>query len=581
VLYRFWLKGPATGNAWKVVQDWSPASQWVWTNTPADAGAYTVYVYARDGKHAGPGGYDSALGAPFVLLAGNRPPVATALTPDRPSPQPAGAVVKWTATATDPEKDPLVYRFWLKGPATGNAWKIVQDWSPASQWTWATTPANIGDYSVYVYVRDGKHIGPGGYDSAVGESYTLLDPMAPRRVTAGTAARSSPTLLLAGDGYLMGYQSWELGRNNRGDVALQKFDPLWNKLKSIWVASSKAYEDSPSLAFANGYYYLAYASLEKGNMDIYVRKYDSNLNLVDTKQLTSAPSNQTSPSLIAVNNEFYLAYQSWETGPANGGDIFLTRFDQQWTPLLTVEVTDQKSYQDRPSLAFAGGSFYVAYVSRETGNQDIFLKRFDPGLNFLETKRMTTDSSDQDYPSLKWMNGQFMLLYASKKAGNYDIVLDRFFFDWKPVDSAVVVSGPGDQTSSSMLFSPLDGMYWVAYSSRDSAGQNIYVKPLKLSMPTGLKPCDIAVSFSSTRANMPYMMTVKFYNNYGQLADPADLSLSWSPQDAARKTDRLQRISPGTYQLSSVFGAKGDKSFRLGANIDGCISTKTVTVKVA
>jgi hypothetical protein len=156
VLYRFWLKGPSTGNAWRIVQDWSPANQWVWANAPADAGAYTVYVYARDGKHAGPGGYDSALGAPYVLIAGNRPPVVTALAPDKPSPQYAGAPIKWTATASDPENDPLLYRFWLKGPSTGNVWKIVQDWSPLNQWTWATTPADIGDFSVYVYVGTGS-----------------------------------------------------------------------------------------------------------------------------------------------------------------------------------------------------------------------------------------------------------------------------------------------------------------------------------------------------------------------------------------------------------------------------------------
>ena len=43
---------------------------------------------------------------------------------------------------------------------------------------------------------------------------------------------------------------------------------------------------------------------------------------------------------------------------------------------------------------------------------------------------------------------------------------------------------------------------------------------------------------------------------------------------------RLQRISTGTYQLKSTFGAKGDKSFRIAANIDGCISAKIVPVKV-
>jgi hypothetical protein len=363
-------------------------------------------------------------------------------------------------------------------------------------------------------------------------------------------------------------------------VALQKLDPFWNKLKSVWVASSKAYEDSPSLTFAGGYYYLAYVSAEKGNKDIYVKKYDANLNLVETKQLTSSLTDQDSPSLIALGNDFYMAYQSWDSGPDSGGDISLTRFDQAWTPILTAEVTDQKSYQDRPSLAFAGGNFYVAYVSRETGNLDIFIKKFDGNLNFLETKRMTTDSSDQDYPSLKWTNGQFMLLYATKKSGNYDIVLDRFLRDWKPIDSTVAVAGLGDQTASSLTFSPVDGMYWVAYASKDTSGQNIYVKPLRLSMPSVLKPCDIVISFSATRANAPYLLTVRFYNSYGELADPVDVSFGWSPQDAARPNDRLQRASLGTYQLTSVFGAAGDKSFRVGANIDGCISAKTATVKV-
>jgi len=582
VLYRFWLKGPSTGNAWKVVQDWSYASFWTWNNAAADAGAYTVYVYARDGKHAGTGGYDSAMGASYVLLtAPNLAPKLTSLNPDKPSPQMAGTLIRWTATASDPDKDAMLYRFWLKGPSTKGAWKIVQDWSAKNQWTWASTPADIGDNTVYVYVRDGKHAGTGGYDSAVGQTYRLLDPLAARMITSGSAIKDKPSLLFTGDGFLMAYQSWEQGSGNQGDIALQKFDPAWSKLKNLWVSSAKAYEDSPSLIYSQGYYYLAYVSAEKGSRDIFVKKYDGLLNLVDTKQLTSSPTNQDSPSLIAAGGDFYLAYQSWDTGSDSGGDLFITRFDPNWKALMTVQATDQKSYQDRPSLAFAGGNFYLAYVSRETGNSDIFLQKFDGALNFLEKKRLTVDSSDQDFPRLKWLNGQFMLLYATKKAGNYDLVLERFLQDWKPVDSTTVVAGPGDQTASSMTYSNLDGMYWVTYASKDSQGQNIFTKPLKLALPAGLKSCDIALSFSSTKAGSPYVLTARFYNNYGQLTDPTDLALSWSPQDAARSGDKLKRASAGTYQLASVFGAPGDKSFRLSANIDGCIAVKTANVKAA
>lgn len=59
----------------------------------------------------------------------NQPPENPTLTPDRSSPQLAGTTIKWTASATGPDGDPLYYQFRLKGPATGNLWTIMRDWS--------------------------------------------------------------------------------------------------------------------------------------------------------------------------------------------------------------------------------------------------------------------------------------------------------------------------------------------------------------------------------------------------------------------------------------------------------------------
>jgi hypothetical protein len=181
ILYRFWLKGPSTGNAWKVVADWSVNNQWTWTNSGGDSGEYTVFVYVRDGLHSPATGYDSALGASY-LLTPNEPPKLTALLPDKKNPQSAGTIVKWTATATDVNKDPILYRFWLMGPSTGNAWKVVADWSTKNQWTWNNAPTDAGLYRVFVYARDGKHAPATGYDSAVGMDYALLNQVVNKKV---------------------------------------------------------------------------------------------------------------------------------------------------------------------------------------------------------------------------------------------------------------------------------------------------------------------------------------------------------------------------------------------------------------
>ena len=172
IQYRFWLKGPSTGNAWKVAQDWSVKNQWTWTSSGKDGGAYSVYVYVRDGLHNPVTSYDSAIGAEYQLKV-NDLPLLTALSADKSSPQSAGTTVKWTAKATDANRDPIVYQFWLKGPSTDNAWKIVQDWSAKNQWTWKSAPTDWGSYQVFAYVRDGKHAPATAYDSALGQDYQL------------------------------------------------------------------------------------------------------------------------------------------------------------------------------------------------------------------------------------------------------------------------------------------------------------------------------------------------------------------------------------------------------------------------
>ena len=576
LFFRYWLKGPSTGGIWKPVRDWSTDPSWNWATSPRDVGTSQAQVQVRDGFHEGPFGWDDDAGALFTIQAPNQPPQLQSLILSPTSPQNAGTPVRVTAMAFDPDGDRLIYRFWLRGPSTGNSWKVVQDWSYSSSWLWTSSSADAGVYTVYVYVRDGRHQGPEGFDSSLGSYYVLANPLVTRKVTSA-ADGDMPSLLSTGDGYLLAYQSWELGRSNQGDVVLQKFDLNWNMQKNVWVARSRAYEDSPTLVSSKGYYYVAYVSSEPGNKEIFVKKYDPSLNLVESKQLTSSPAVQDSPSLLALGDNFYLAYQSWDTGPDWGGDIALTKFDAGWRPLLTVQTTKLQSAQGQPSLAFAGGSFFLAYVSGETGNKEIFQKKYDGSLRLTETRRLTLESSDQDYPSLRWLNGQFILLYCTKKGGNYDIRMERFLRDWTPVESAVVVAAPGEQTASSLVYGA-DGLYWLAYSSQDASGRNIYVKPLRLTSP--LKDCQIAASLSSARANSPYTLKLQFYNNYGELADPTDLSLGWSPEDAASKSDSLQRISLGTFQLKSVFGAAGEKSFRVAAVIDGCLSIRQLTARV-
>jgi curved DNA-binding protein CbpA len=94
----------------------------------------------------------------------NQPPVLTKLECDHPSPQISGSTIAWTARASDPDGDPISYRFWLKGASTANIWSPMTEWTKDNRWIWKTTSKNVGDNQIKAEVRDGYHAGTSGSD---------------------------------------------------------------------------------------------------------------------------------------------------------------------------------------------------------------------------------------------------------------------------------------------------------------------------------------------------------------------------------------------------------------------------------
>ncbi len=96
-------------------------------------------------------------------LPGNAPPVIASLISDKTSPQQAGSVVLWTANATDPDGDLILYRFFLNKIAT-------TDWQLSNQWPWNTSE---GEFQIEVRVRDGMHAGPNAADDKRSEALKI------------------------------------------------------------------------------------------------------------------------------------------------------------------------------------------------------------------------------------------------------------------------------------------------------------------------------------------------------------------------------------------------------------------------
>jgi hypothetical protein len=174
--YRFFLNG-------QPVTDWQPQNQFVWTSTDANVGENQLEVRVLDGKHAGQDSFDDSRNATFIINAPaaqvviekpevaaaklNESPSLSGLLADKSSPQLAGTVVTWTAQASDPETDPIAYRFLLNGT-------LMTDWQTQNQWSW--TANEVGTSQIQVQVKDDKHDLPEGAGGNMSAEFMIIAP---------------------------------------------------------------------------------------------------------------------------------------------------------------------------------------------------------------------------------------------------------------------------------------------------------------------------------------------------------------------------------------------------------------------
>lgn len=144
------------------------AGQGCGTNWMGDTSGDTDFYVSRN-QNLGTSSSTASSGStgPSVVLGkAAAGPVIEGLEPDRPSPQPPGSAIVWTARANG--RAPLLYDFLLKGPATDGQLKDMTGWTGQSTWTWNTTDEDLGESLVEVRVKD-----PDGSSASRSESFVI------------------------------------------------------------------------------------------------------------------------------------------------------------------------------------------------------------------------------------------------------------------------------------------------------------------------------------------------------------------------------------------------------------------------
>jgi len=169
IFYKFWIKGPSAKDKWTSVTDWSPNNQWVWNTKPSDVGEFEMNVDVTDDHFFQI--CESEI-IKFRIKKINLLPIIVNLEPNLISPQRSDTVIIWTVHAEDPEKDPIRYKFWIKGPVERSDWRAATIWSSDNVCKWI--PRQRGKYQIRVWIRDGHHAKQDGFDDEKNAEYTII-----------------------------------------------------------------------------------------------------------------------------------------------------------------------------------------------------------------------------------------------------------------------------------------------------------------------------------------------------------------------------------------------------------------------
>jgi hypothetical protein len=192
-IYEFWILAPGA-SAYTLAQPYGPTSTFTWNTAGAAAGAYSIVLWVRDASSAGTfgnvsGRWDGYEAQQYTLGAGCP---AVRETPSPPSLAILGTTVVFTAAALgcpNPQ-----YEFWILAPGS-SAYKLAASYSPTATFSWNTTGAPTGTYSVVAWVRDASSTGAfgnssGRWDAYVDLGYQLSDGCQSVTDTASPASQS-------------------------------------------------------------------------------------------------------------------------------------------------------------------------------------------------------------------------------------------------------------------------------------------------------------------------------------------------------------------------------------------------------
>jgi hypothetical protein len=210
--------------------------------------------------------------------------------------------------------------------------------------------------------------------------------------------------------------------------------------------------DYPSAAWDGSAYGVAWQDNRDGNYEIYfARVSPDGTVIVPATRVTNQASSSYRPTIAWTGSEYGIAWYDYRTTTT---DIYFTRVGKDGAKLLADSpITSNAGGSYSPSLVWADVEYGVAWYDYRDGNNEIYFARISvAGLKVGIDVRVTSDTASSIDPSLTWTGQMYGLAWEDTRTTTSDIYFANI--------SATGTIGPAAQITTDAAASHYPRLAW-------------------------------------------------------------------------------------------------------------------------
>jgi hypothetical protein len=340
-------------------------------------------------------------------------------------------------------------------------------------------------------------------------------------ISNASGNQSAPSVAFDGTNYLVAWQDTSSYGYDICGIRVSTGGALVGS--KITISNATNNQQSPSVAYGNGYYLVAWQDYRNGTTcDIYGARVNTSGVVYGPITISNATNNQQSPSVAYDGTNCLVAWQDYRNSTTYS-DIYGARVNTDGTVLdgSGIEISLADSSQECPAVVGSGSSGFLAVwqdTRNGSANYDTYGARISAGGSVTDYPNgilLTGVVNAQTNPAVAFDGTNYLVVWDDNRYGYSDICGARVSLSGAALDPAGFLissnTSTSNQTYPAVAFDGTD--YMVVWQDARNSGTGLDIYGARVSK-TGAVLDGSGIAISAATANQYYPAVAFGGTNY-------------------------------------------------------------------